>query len=89
MSHSRWNRNLSDGVGRIYSGFVHWVFGRAEMGGWGSTVPGLIWWEDMVNCFSGGGWVEVEMIYEGWCEGACSVFRFIGFLFCYEEGFCR
>lgn len=40
MSHSRWNRNWSEGVGRVYSGFVHSVWVSVEIGWGGSTVPG-------------------------------------------------
>lgn len=42
MSHSRWKRNFSDGVGRVNDGLVHFVFVNCEMSGAAPTVPGCI-----------------------------------------------
>ena len=39
MSHSRWNRNSRDGIGRVKDGFDHCVFVSLEMPGVGLTVP--------------------------------------------------
>lgn len=40
ISHSRWNRNCSDGMGNLYSGFVQLLLVNRSMLTGGSTVPG-------------------------------------------------